>query len=50
MFGGIPVRELEELQAFWNVFPSLKEELFDGNGEYVQVKAQNVRQTIEDNA
>lgn len=50
MFGGIPVRELEELQAFWNVFPSLKEELFDGNGEYVQVKAQNVRQTIEENA
>lgn len=50
MFGGIPVRELEELQTFWNVFPSLKEELFDGNGEYVQVKAQNVRQTIEENA
>ena len=43
------VRELEELQDFWKVFPSLKEELFDGDGGYVQVKAQNVRQAIEGN-
>ena len=49
MFGGVPVRELEELQDFWKVFPSLKEELFDGDGGYVQVKAQNVRQAIEGN-
>ena len=49
MFGGVPVRELEELQDFWKVFPSLKEELFDGDGGYVQMKAQNVRQAIEGN-
>ena len=49
MFGGVPVRELEELQDFWKVFPSLKEELFDGDGGYVQVKAQSVRQAIEGN-
>lgn len=49
MFGGVPVRELEELQDFWKVFPSLKDELFDGDGGYVQVKAQNVRQAIEGN-
>ena len=49
MFGGVPVRELEELQDFWKVFPSLKDELFDGDGGYVQVKVQNVRQAIEGN-
>lgn len=49
MFGGVPVRELEELQDFWKVFPSLKDELFDGDGGYVQVKAQNIRQVIEEN-
>ena len=49
MFGGVPVRELEELQDFWKVFPSLKDELFDGDGGYVQVKAQNIRQVIEGN-
>ena len=49
MFGGVPVRELDELQDFWKVFPSLKEELFDGDGGYVQVKAQSVRQAIEGN-
>ena len=30
--GGIPDRDLDALDPYWNVFPSLRQELFAGNG------------------
>lgn len=43
MFGGIPEKELSELDRYWQIFPSLKGELFVSDGEYAQVKADNLR-------
>lgn len=49
MFGGIPLHELETLEEYWKIFPSLKSELFEGNGEYVTLKAADVRAAIRGN-
>lgn len=49
MFGGIPEKELSELDRYWQNFPSLKGELFVSDGEYVQVKADNLREVICNN-
>ena len=49
MFGGIPLHELETLEEYWGIFPSLKSELFEGNGEYVTLKAADVRAAIRGN-
>ncbi|MCI7413211.1 type I restriction-modification system subunit M [Hornefia butyriciproducens] len=49
MFGGIPLHELETLEEYWEIFPSLKSELFEGNGEYVTLKAADVRAAIRGN-
>lgn len=50
MFGGIPLHELDTLEEYWEIFPSLKSELFAGNGEYVTLKASDVRTVIRGNA
>jgi type I restriction enzyme M protein len=50
MFGGIPKEELKDLKDYWDVFPSLKEELFDNiNDSYVSVKSENPKQLLQDN-
>ena len=49
MFGGIPLHELDTLEEYWGIFPSLKSELFEGNGEYVTLKAADVRAAIRGN-
>lgn len=49
MFGGIPEKELSELDRYWQIFPSLKGELFVSDGEYAQVKADNLRGVIRNN-
>lgn len=49
MFGGIPLHELDTLKEYWGIFPSLKSELFEGNGEYVTLKAADVRAAIRGN-
>ena len=46
---GIPLHELETLEEYWEIFPSLKSELFEGNGEYVTLKAADVRAAIRGN-
>lgn len=50
MFGGIPENELNTLRVYWNEFPSLKETLFNKNGEYYSLKVENIKQTILNNA
>lgn len=49
MFGGIPVSELAVLDSYWEVFPSLKENLFTGDDEYVSVKNEDIKTTIRNN-
>ena len=49
MFGGVPVSELAVLNSYWKVFPSLKEELFTGDDEYVSVKNEDIKTTIRNN-
>ena len=50
MFGGSPETELAELNAYWNLFPSLKKELFVGEGGYVQLRTEHLKQVIRKNA
>ena len=49
MFGGIPEQEIEEYQSYWDVFPSLKKDLFEGEGSYRHLKTKEVRATIQKN-
>ncbi len=50
MYGGIPNYEIDELNDFWNAFPSLREELFEQeNIPYSKVKNIDVETTISNN-
>lgn len=47
MFGGIPKSELDELNAYWNTFPRLKQELFQDTGtSYVTLLHDDVQSFI----
>lgn len=48
MFGGIPKTELGKFDKYWEVFPSLKGELFAGE-DYLSLKSENIRETIKNN-
>lgn len=50
MYGGIPASELRSFDAWWRVFPSLKEELFSGENGYFQLKTTDVKAAIQVNA
>lgn len=52
MFGGIPHSEIDELQKYWDTFPSLREELFvaDAGKPYSQLKTEDTQSVIEQNA
>jgi len=53
LLGGIPSRDIEDLQNFWNVFPSLKKELFVSgtreNYSQPRVEPEQIRPTIFEN-
>lgn len=49
MFGGIPETELAELAEYWQLFPSLKQELFSSDGSYAAVKVENLKSSILEN-
>ncbi len=49
MFGGIPKPELEGLKRYWDVFPSLQNELFEGEGEYLSLKTEDIKKVIHEN-
>jgi type I restriction enzyme M protein len=52
--GGIPNRDLDALDAYWKVFPSLRDELFETNGRpgysLAKVEASAVKSTILNHA
>lgn len=51
IFGGIPKAELDELQEYWEAFPSLKKEIFaESDTPFSAVKTEDVGATISDNA
>ena len=48
MFGGIPVSEIDELNNYWEAFPTLKNALFtDSNIPYVDVAVKDIKETIK---
>lgn len=52
IYGGIPIADIDALEHFWKVFPSLKDELFDvfSEGYYkLNVEEDVIRQTIYSN-
>lgn len=50
MFGGIPNNELEDLNKFWAIFPTLKLELFKKiNQSFWELTSSNVNDTINKN-
>ena len=50
MFGGIPVPEINEMDDYFSVFESLKQELFVFNDSpYAQVKVDDIKAVIENN-
>lgn len=50
MFGGIPKSEIDEMNAFWATFPSLKSALFTDDGTpYVQLGTKDIKVTVKEN-
>ena len=49
MFGGIPEGELEKFAQYWKEFPSLKEELFTGEGGYLKLATEDIKNTVQKN-
>lgn len=48
MFGGIPTSEIEELNQYWNAFPTLKNSLFTTSDiPYVELSTENIKETIK---
>jgi len=51
MFGGIPKKEIDALDAYWTAFPSLRAALFSKkSGPYAALKAKDVKLAIRENA
>ena len=50
LHGGIPDRDLDALGAYWEVFPSLRQALFVGNGRvgYSEARVETVKDAILD--
>lgn len=49
MFGGIPEKELDSLQEYWNAFPHLREELFrEVSPGYCEVKASDIKSAVQE--
>ncbi|PWI29764.1 type I restriction-modification system subunit M [Flavobacteriaceae bacterium LYZ1037] len=51
MFGGVPVKEIDELQNYWQAFPNLREALFSKISEVnAELKVTNVNTAITEQA
>lgn len=49
MFGGIPDRELQELQEYWTAFPRLKEVLFTSDNEaYCRLNVPDLKSAVSE--
>jgi len=51
MFGGIPEKELNELDKYWQAFPDLRDALFSKtSSDYAALKSDDVKNTITNHA
>lgn len=51
MFGGVPEKELSDLNHYWDAFPSLKNDLFKQvNDSYWEVNSDDVKATVRNNS
>lgn len=49
MFGGIPAKEIANLDAYWSAFPGLKDTLFEmSNGPYASLKVEDVKKAVSE--
>lgn len=49
MFGGIPAKEIADLDVYWNAFPGLKGTLFRvDNGSYASLKVDDVKKAVSE--
>lgn len=49
MFGGIPKKEIDELDEYWKAFPGLKDALFSSrNASYADFKSENIKNIVVD--
>ena len=49
MFGGIPAKEIADLDQYWAAFPGLKETLFEWTNEsYASLKTDDVKATVSE--
>ncbi|MCP4051395.1 MAG: type I restriction-modification system subunit M [bacterium] len=47
MFGGIPEKEINELDKYWQAFPDLRETLFTRtSSDYAELKVENIKSSI----
>ena len=50
MFGGTPQTEIDEMNMFWNAFPSLRNDIFEHSATpYVAAKNVNIKETVYNN-
>lgn len=50
MFGGTPQTEIDEMNMFWNAFPSLRNDIFEhSDTPYVAAKNVNIKETVYNN-
>ena len=50
MFGGIPQQEIEELKAYWEAFPTLRNQLFETvSPEMAKLKVTDITTTVQSN-
>ena len=51
MFGGIPAKEIDELEKYWSAFPELRNALFKANSEVnYELKVSDIKNSIEGHA
>lgn len=51
MFGGIPVKEIDELGEYWQEFPGLREDIFSKTSDsYSKLKVKDVNTTISEHS
>ena len=48
MFGGIPQKEIDDIQQYWNIFPTLQNDLFKKvSSNYCSIKSDNIFETLQ---
>lgn len=51
MFGGIPVKEVNQLASYWDAFPNLKEDIFTSiSDEYLAMANEDIKSAIMNHA